>query len=104
MNRRLRSIVAGVLAGTACALAAPGAHGDGLPVPFDGGDNAGVAVPESAYRYRRSAPDAIPRSSRPRSEPARSSAPPRLEGDWGVPRSPTTAARAGSRLMAGRWS
>ena len=76
MNRRLRSIVAGALAGTACALAAPGAHGDGLPVPFDGGD------PRRRHRARERLPLQHRRHrtrdhgrQAPRSAPARSSAP-----------------------------
>ena len=47
----IRTMLGSVLALAACGAAASTASGDGLPVPFDGGDNAGVASRDGDFRY-----------------------------------------------------
>lgn len=51
MSWKLRSALATGLAATVCATLAAGGRADGLPVPFDAADNAGVTVPGHPYSY-----------------------------------------------------
>ena len=51
MSLKLRSALTAVLAAVVCALLVDGAGGDGLPVPFDAAENAGVTVPGHPYSY-----------------------------------------------------
>jgi hypothetical protein len=51
MPRMLRSTLGLGLALLACGATAQAAAGDGLPVPYDGADNVGVAGPDGDFRY-----------------------------------------------------
>jgi hypothetical protein len=74
-----------VLALVACGGAASTASGDGLPVPFDGGDNAGVASRDGDFRYATVAAGgdtAVVKIAAGSGEILRSTV---LPGDYGVP-------------------
>ncbi len=51
MSSKLRSVLGSGVALAACALLAPAASGDGLPLPLDGAENAGVRSPDGSWSY-----------------------------------------------------
>jgi len=81
----IRMMLGCVLALAACGGAASTASGDGLPVPFDGGDNAGVASRDGDFRYATVAAGgdtAVVKIAAGSGEILRSTV---LPGDYGVP-------------------
>jgi LPXTG-motif cell wall-anchored protein len=85
MSPRLHATLGVGLALLLCGATAQAAAGDGLPVPFDGGDNAGVASLDGDFRYATVAAGrstAAVRIATGTGEIQRST---ELRGDYGVP-------------------
>jgi hypothetical protein len=85
MSRKLHTTLGVGLALLACGATAQAASGDGLPVPFDGSDNAGVASLDGNFRYATVAAGgstAAVRIATGTGEIQRST---ELRGDYGVP-------------------
>jgi hypothetical protein len=81
----MRWVLGCLLALAACGAAASTASGDGLPVPFDGGDNTGVRSHDGNYSYATAAAGAntvVLRIATGTGEIQRSI---ELHGDYGVP-------------------
>jgi hypothetical protein len=85
MSRKLHAMLGVGLALLLCGATAQAASGDGLPVPFDGGDNIGVASLDGDFRYATVAAGgstAAVRIATGTGEIQRST---ELRGDYGVP-------------------
>jgi hypothetical protein len=85
MSRKLRSVFGLGLATVACAATAATASADGLPVPFDGGDNTGVASLDGGFRYATVAAGRDTVAVRTATGTGEIQRTVQLRGDWGVP-------------------
>jgi hypothetical protein len=85
MSRKLRSMLGFGLALTACGALAPAASADGLPVPFDGGDNTGVASLDGDFRYSTVAAGADTVAVKTSTATGEIQRTVLLRGDYGVP-------------------
>jgi hypothetical protein len=85
MSRKLRSVLGLGLAALIGAVGAQTASADGLPVPFDGGDNVGVAGPQGGVRYATVAAGDRTVAVRTGVGTGEIQSTTTLDGDWGVP-------------------
>ena len=91
--------------GAGCDLRARrrAASGDGLPVPFDTGDNVGVANPGGGVRYATIGAGDRTIAVRTGVGTGEIQSTAALDGDWGARSSPTTGPRAVSPATGARW-
>lgn len=85
MSRKLRLMLGLGLALGGCAATVPPALADGLPVPFDAGDNIGISSPEADVRYSTVAAGDDTVALRVLTGTGEIQRTTQLRGDWGVP-------------------